>query len=81
MLKAAKVLAKVSATAHNGRGQESPKERLMTKMLETVEKFEDRAFDQVKHAEEPMLRFARETSDALAWTIPSTGASAKRRCT
>ena len=42
----------------------------MTTMLETVEKFEDRAFDQVKQAEEPVLRFARETSDSLARFVP-----------
>jgi hypothetical protein len=40
-------------------------------MLDTVERFENRAFDQVKHAEEPMLRFAHETSDAVARFVPT----------
>lgn len=42
----------------------------MTTMIATVEKFEDRAFDRVKQAEEPMLRFTRETSDAVARLVP-----------
>ena len=42
----------------------------MTTMLNTVEQFEDRAFDQFKQAEEPMLRFTRETSDAFARLVP-----------
>ena len=43
----------------------------MTTMLDTVERFENQAFDQVKHAEEPMLRFAHETSDAVARFVPT----------
>ncbi len=42
----------------------------MTTMMDTLEKLEDRAFDQVKQAEEPMLRFARESSDAIARLVP-----------
>ena len=42
----------------------------MSTMLDTVERFENRAFDQVKQAEEPMLRFAQETSDAVARFVP-----------
>lgn len=43
----------------------------MTTMLDTVEKFENRAFDQFKQAEEPVLRFAHETSDAVARFVPA----------
>ena len=42
----------------------------MTTMMERVEKFEDRYLDQVKKAEEPMLRFAGDMSERMARFVP-----------
>ena len=42
----------------------------MTTMMENVEKFEDRSLEQMKKAEEPVLRFAHDMSERMARFVP-----------
>jgi hypothetical protein len=42
----------------------------MTTMMENVERFEDRYLEQVKKAEEPVLRFAGDMSERMARFVP-----------
>lgn len=42
----------------------------MTTMMDRVEEMEDRYLDQVKHYEEPVLRFAGDWSERLARFVP-----------
>ena len=42
----------------------------MTKMMERVEEYEDRYLDQMKKAEEPLLRFTGDMSERMARFVP-----------
>ena len=42
----------------------------MTKMMERVEELEDRYLDQMKRAEEPVLRFTGDMSERMARFVP-----------
>ena len=42
----------------------------MTTMMQNVEKYEDRYLEQMKKAEEPVLRFAGDVSERLARFVP-----------